>query len=87
MLLTIIIISLAIVNLVNTLTANLQCRPLEKLWNPAVLGVCWDPNIQLGIGYGQSGMSGLVRLLLNRTNILLQHSQSSPTSSSPCSPS
>ncbi len=49
------ILLMAILNFAFSLTSNLQCRPLEKLWSPEVLGVCWDPNVQLNIGYFQGG--------------------------------
>jgi len=55
--LTTLIIALAIVNLVFSLVANLQCQPLEKLWNPAVLGQCFNPTIELNIGYFQGAFA------------------------------
>jgi len=48
---------MAVVNLAFSLTTNLQCRPLEKLWKPEVLGNCWDPSVQLNIGYFQGAFS------------------------------
>lgn len=54
-LLGVMITLMAIVNFAFSLTTNLQCRPLEKLWNPTVDGQCWDPNLQLDIGYFQGG--------------------------------
>ena len=55
-LLGVMITLMAIVNFAFSLTTNLQCRPLEKLWNPTVDGHCWDPNMQLNIGYFQGGI-------------------------------
>ena len=49
------IVLMAIVNFTFSLTVNLQCRPLEKLWNPQSAGVCWDPSVQLNFGYFQGG--------------------------------
>lgn len=56
-LLGIMIFLMAIVNLTFSLTVNLQCRPLEKLWNPQSEGVCWDPSVQLNFGYFQGAFS------------------------------
>ncbi|KAK0634969.1 hypothetical protein B0T17DRAFT_502561 [Bombardia bombarda] len=56
-LLGIIIFLMAAVNLTFSLTVNLQCRPLEKLWRPSVDGVCWDPSVQLNFGYFQGAFS------------------------------
>lgn len=49
------IVLMALINLAFSMTANLQCRPLEKLWNTDVIGVCWDPKVQMNIGYVQGG--------------------------------
>jgi len=46
---------MAVINLAFSLTTNLQCRPLEKLWNPSVPGQCWSPSVQTNIGYFQGG--------------------------------
>lgn len=54
-LLGVMIFFMAVVNLTFSLTTNLQCRPLEKLWNPSTPGVCWDPSVQLNFGYFQGG--------------------------------
>ncbi|KAK1772334.1 hypothetical protein QBC33DRAFT_5718 [Phialemonium atrogriseum] len=53
----VMIFLMAVVNLAFSLTTNLQCRPLEKLWNPATTGVCWDPSVQLNFGYFQGAFS------------------------------
>lgn len=46
---------MSIVNLTFSMTVNLQCRPLEKLWNPDADGACWNPRVQLNFGYFQGG--------------------------------
>ncbi|KAJ2896348.1 hypothetical protein MKZ38_005612 [Zalerion maritima] len=51
------IVVLSIVNTLSTLTTNLQCQPLEKLWNSVVEGTCWDPMVQQNIGYAQGSFS------------------------------
>ncbi|KAK3314646.1 hypothetical protein B0H66DRAFT_317070 [Apodospora peruviana] len=56
-LLSVLIFFMAAVNFSFALTVNLQCRPLEKLWNPAVVGACWDPSVQLNFGYFQGAFS------------------------------
>lgn len=53
----ILIFLMAGVNFSFALAMNLQCRPLEKLWRPNVEGDCWDPDVQLNIGYFQGGKS------------------------------
>lgn len=56
-LLGMLIVVLAVVNLVSALVANLQCRPLEKLWSPEVAGECFDPAVQANIGFFQGGFA------------------------------
>ncbi|KAK3387507.1 hypothetical protein B0H63DRAFT_521558 [Podospora didyma] len=56
-LLGVLIFLMAAVNLSFSMTVNLQCRPLEKLWNPSVLGECWDPSVQLNFGFFQGAFS------------------------------
>ncbi|KAL1896591.1 hypothetical protein Sste5346_004625 [Sporothrix stenoceras] len=51
------ILLMAVLNFAFSLTTNLQCRPLDKLWDPAVVGVCWDPSVQQNIGYFQGAFS------------------------------
>ncbi|OIW27156.1 hypothetical protein CONLIGDRAFT_415583 [Coniochaeta ligniaria NRRL 30616] len=57
MLLGTMIVLMAVVNLTFSMTVNLQCRPLEKLWNPQTDGACWDPSVQLNFGYFQGAFS------------------------------
>lgn len=52
-----IVFVMAIINLIFSMTTNLQCRPLEKLWNPQTDGSCWDPSVQLNFGYFQGAFS------------------------------
>jgi len=52
-----LIFLMAIINLIFSMTVNLQCRPLEKLWNPQTDGSCWDPSVQLNFGYFQGAFS------------------------------
>lgn len=56
-LLVTIISLMAVVNIIFSLTANLQCRPLEKLWSPQTDGSCWNPSVQLDLGYSQGAFS------------------------------
>ncbi|GAB1313488.1 hypothetical protein MFIFM68171_03698 [Madurella fahalii] len=56
-LLGVLIVLMAAVNLAFSLTVNLQCRPLEKVWKPLVEGSCWDPSVQLNFGYFQGAFS------------------------------
>lgn len=56
-LLSVMIFLMAIVNLTFSMTVNLQCRPLEKLWHPQLDGSCWDPSVQLNFGYFQGAFS------------------------------
>ncbi|KAK4228923.1 hypothetical protein QBC38DRAFT_131840 [Podospora fimiseda] len=55
-----LIVFMAIVNLGYSLSINLQCRPLEKLWNDLGVeeeGGCWDLNVQRDFGYFQGAFS------------------------------
>ncbi|KAK4458515.1 hypothetical protein QBC42DRAFT_314328 [Cladorrhinum samala] len=56
-LLSVLIVFMAAVNFAFSLTVNLQCRPLEKLWNPSVDGGCWNPSVQRDFGYFQGAFS------------------------------
>ncbi|KAK4166233.1 hypothetical protein QBC43DRAFT_21986 [Cladorrhinum sp. PSN259] len=56
-LLGVLIFFMAAVNFTFSLTVNLQCRPLEKLWHPAVEGSCWNPSVQRDFGYFQGAFS------------------------------
>ena len=59
MLLVGLIVVMAVINLAFALAVYLQCRPLEKVWEPSVAGSCSDPSIQVNFGYAQGGASPL----------------------------
>jgi hypothetical protein len=50
-----LIVIMAVINLASALAVYLQCRPLEKVWNPSVAGVCANPSVQANFGYAQGG--------------------------------
>lgn len=56
-LLGVLVVMLAAINLAFALAGSLQCRPLEKIWDPAVAGDCWDPSLGVNLGYAQGGSS------------------------------
>ncbi|KAK4213032.1 hypothetical protein QBC37DRAFT_344874 [Rhypophila decipiens] len=70
-LLSVLIFFMAAVNFSFALTVNLQCRPLEKLWDPSVDGVCWDPNVQRNFGYFQGAFSVFTWFFLSLFCILM----------------
>ncbi|KAM7220231.1 hypothetical protein V8F06_004373 [Rhypophila decipiens] len=70
-LLSVFIVMMAAVNFSFALTVNLQCRPLEKLWDPSVDGVCWDPNVQRNFGYFQGAFSVFTWFFLSLFCILM----------------
>jgi hypothetical protein len=53
------VVVMTVINLGSALAVYLQCRPLEKVWNPAVAGGCSDPSIQVNFGYAQGGRFSL----------------------------
>ncbi|TLD25424.1 hypothetical protein PspLS_06227 [Pyricularia sp. CBS 133598] len=55
---------MAFVDLCSALTTNLQCQPLEKLWDIELEGACWDPSVQASIGYFRGTLSTLSWLML-----------------------
>jgi len=57
LLLGFMIVILAILNLVSAMVSNLQCRPLEKLWNPSIEGSCMNPAVEQNISFIQSGFA------------------------------
>ncbi|AEO71220.1 uncharacterized protein THITE_2058811 [Thermothielavioides terrestris NRRL 8126] len=50
-----LIVLLAVVNLAFALAVYVQCRPLDKVWIPSMVGSCSDPRVQLYLGYAQGG--------------------------------
>ncbi|KAL1838288.1 hypothetical protein VTJ49DRAFT_2828 [Mycothermus thermophilus] len=56
-LLAYLILIMAVVNLAYGLAFYLQCRPLEKVWNPLVAGDCMDPAVQADLSYAQGAFS------------------------------
>jgi hypothetical protein len=46
------VIVLILLVFVMTITTFAQCTPIERNWNPTIkAGRCWDPNINLSLGY------------------------------------
>lgn len=66
-----LVVMLVVVNFAFALTSNLQCRPLEKLWNMNANGECWDPSVQLGLGYFRGAFSVFSWLFMSLFPILL----------------
>ncbi|KAF2194095.1 hypothetical protein K469DRAFT_727512 [Zopfia rhizophila CBS 207.26] len=44
------IITLFLVMLPSAMLACISCRPVEKAWNPSVLGICWDAVMVVNYG-------------------------------------
>lgn len=65
------ILLMAVLNFAFSLTTNLQCRPLAKLWDPTVEGECWDPSVQLNIGYLQGAFSVFWWLFLSLFPVMI----------------
>ncbi|KAI0015813.1 hypothetical protein F4780DRAFT_44112 [Xylariomycetidae sp. FL0641] len=55
---------LLLVNLAYSFATLLQCRPLEKLWRPAVAGRCWGLGTQQDIGYFQGAFDVFSQLFI-----------------------
>lgn len=49
-----------LVNLAYALAFYLQCRPLERVWNPEVTGTCTEPSVQANFSYAQGGTLVLI---------------------------
>jgi hypothetical protein len=46
------VIALILLVFVMTITTFAQCTPIERNWNPTIkVGRCWDPDINLSLGY------------------------------------
>ncbi|KAI1819811.1 hypothetical protein F4861DRAFT_543575 [Xylaria intraflava] len=43
-----------------TIVTFVQCSPIEKNWDPTVVGACWDPHIYLGLGYFAGAYSAVM---------------------------
>ncbi|KAL2265288.1 hypothetical protein VTJ83DRAFT_6388 [Remersonia thermophila] len=56
-LLAYLILIIGVVNAAYGLAFYLQCRPLEKVWNPLVAGDCLGPTVQANFGYAQGAFS------------------------------
>lgn len=65
------ILLMAVLNFAFSLTTNLQCRPLDKLWDPSVAGICWDPSVQQNIGYFQGAFSVFWWLFLSLFPVMI----------------
>ncbi|TLS25188.1 hypothetical protein PpBr36_06984 [Pyricularia pennisetigena] len=63
--LSIMMLLMAFTDLSSALTTNLQCQPLEKLWEPQLDGACWDPSVQANIGYFRGTLSAISWLVLS----------------------
>lgn len=66
-----LVLMLVLFNFVFALTSNLQCRPLEMLWNMNVDGECWDPSIQLNLGFLRGVFSVLSWLFMSLFPVLI----------------
>ncbi|KAL8335513.1 hypothetical protein RB598_009615 [Gaeumannomyces tritici] len=66
-----LVVMLVVFNFAFALTSNLQCRPLEKLWNMNANGECWDPSVQLGLDYFRGAFSVFSWLFMSLFPVLL----------------
>ncbi|KAI1330670.1 hypothetical protein F5Y16DRAFT_396162 [Xylariaceae sp. FL0255] len=63
--LAVLAVFLLLVNLAFTFATLLQCRPLEKIWNPLVVGgTCWSLGTLQGIGYFQGAVDVFSQLFI-----------------------
>ncbi|KAI1287756.1 hypothetical protein F5Y03DRAFT_405354 [Xylaria venustula] len=62
---------LLLINLAYTFTALLQCRPLEKLWEPDISGYCWSLGIQHSIDYFQGAIDIVTQLFITLFPIMI----------------
>ena len=62
---------MSVVNLVMVAMLASQCRPLAKLWNTTLPGVCSDRNRMTEIGYGQGVVNVLTDLFCTMTPIFV----------------
>lgn len=51
----ILITILFLYNSLDIITLFIQCRPAGKIWNKAIQGSCWNPDVQVGFAYMQGG--------------------------------
>ncbi|KAK4101967.1 hypothetical protein N658DRAFT_470418 [Parathielavia hyrcaniae] len=54
-----LMVAMAAISIVSVPVLFLQCRPLEKAWNPAVAGHCAGSSTQVNFGYAHGGRSSL----------------------------
>ncbi|KLU80970.1 hypothetical protein MAPG_00066 [Magnaporthiopsis poae ATCC 64411] len=66
-----LVLMLVLLNFVFVLTSNLQCRPLEMLWNMDADGECWDPSIQLNLGFFRGVFAVLSWLFMSLFPVLI----------------
>ena len=50
-----IMILVSITSMISLVVQLAQCRPLRKLWNPAVPGSCWRPEVVINGAYFNDG--------------------------------
>jgi hypothetical protein len=53
-----------IVALISVVLIFVQCSPVEMLWNPAVQGTCWNPNVFNSYNYFVSAYTTLTDIVL-----------------------
>jgi hypothetical protein len=52
-----LIVVMGVINLAYAMIVYLQCRPLEKVWNPTAVGCCSSVSVHLMFSYVQGGRS------------------------------
>lgn len=60
-----------VVNIVTVAMLASQCRPLTKLWNTTLPGVCFDKSHITKIGYGQGVVNILTDFFCTTTPIIV----------------
>ena len=58
-----LIVLLSIYNVVDIISLLVQCRPTAYIWDKAIQGSCWDPEVQDGFAYMQGGAHSRVSRL------------------------
>lgn len=66
-----VMFSMSVVNIVTVFSLALQCRPLEKLWNPTISGDCFYEGELSRFGYGQGVVNVLTDFFCTITPVFI----------------
>jgi MFS family permease len=68
----VVVALLAIIDLVFSLLLEVQCMPLQRLWDPRVKGTCWSQSARMDLDYVQGSFAVVSTFFLAMAPLLLR---------------